>query len=117
MLETTVATNFKLVQKLGVNPFYEVFRAIHTKNDTGVAVKMEKRSVSESHLYNESKIIKEIQGIGPDLQTPAITYDGKYVLTPFSGFQRQSSGALLVEEDRSAGDHWEAGEERPQCES
>ena len=27
-------------------------------------------------------IKKEIQGIGPDLQTPAITYDGKYVLAP-----------------------------------
>lgn len=43
------------------------------------------------------KIIKEIQGIGPDLQTPAITYDGKYVLTPFSGFQRLSSGIAVVE--------------------
>ncbi len=43
------------------------------------------------------KIIKEIQGIGPDLQTPAITYDGKYVLTPFSGFQRQSSGIAIVD--------------------
>ncbi|WP_421996987.1 hypothetical protein [Reyranella sp.] len=42
-------------------------------------------------------IIKEIQGIGPDLQTPAITYDGKYVLTPFSGFQRQSSGIAVVD--------------------
>ena len=29
-------------------------------------------------------IIKEIQGIGPDLQTPALTYDGKYLLTPFA---------------------------------
>jgi hypothetical protein len=43
------------------------------------------------------KIIKEIQGIGPDLQTPALTYDGKYVLTPFSGFQRQSSGIAVVD--------------------
>jgi thiocyanate desulfurase len=42
-------------------------------------------------------IIKEIQGIGPDLQTPAITYDGKYVLTPFSGFQRQSSGISVID--------------------
>ncbi|MBN9516805.1 MAG: hypothetical protein J0H97_25620 [Alphaproteobacteria bacterium] len=42
-------------------------------------------------------IIKEIQGIGPDLQTPAITYDGKYVLTPFSGFQRQSSGIAVID--------------------
>ncbi len=42
-------------------------------------------------------IIKEIQGIGPDLQTPALTYDGKYVLTPFSGFQRLSSGIAVVE--------------------
>ncbi|MDP1752638.1 MAG: hypothetical protein Q8L22_24580 [Reyranella sp.] len=42
-------------------------------------------------------ILKEIQGIGPDLQTPAITYDGKYVLTPFSGFQRQSSGIAIID--------------------
>src|SRR5262249_56599434 len=42
-------------------------------------------------------IKKEIQGIGPDLQTPAITYDGKYVLTPFSGFQRQSSGIAVID--------------------
>ena len=43
------------------------------------------------------RIIKEIQGIGPDLQTPAITYDGKYVLAPFSGFQRQSSGIAVID--------------------
>ena len=42
-------------------------------------------------------IVKEIQGIGPDLQTPAITYDGKYVLTPFSGFQRQQSGIAVID--------------------
>lgn len=42
-------------------------------------------------------IRKEIQGIGPDLQTPAITYDGKYVIVPFSGFQRLSSGIAVIE--------------------
>jgi DNA-binding beta-propeller fold protein YncE len=42
-------------------------------------------------------ILKEIQGIGPDLQTPATTYDGKYVLVPFSGFQRLSSGIAVIE--------------------
>ena len=42
-------------------------------------------------------INKEIQGIGPDLQTPAITYDGKYVLCPFSGFQRLSSGICVID--------------------
>jgi len=43
------------------------------------------------------RIKKEIQGIGPDLQTPAITYDGKFVLTPFSGFQRLSSGVSVID--------------------
>jgi len=43
------------------------------------------------------RIKKEIQGIGPDLQTPAITYDGKYVLCPFSGFQRLSSGIAFID--------------------
>ena len=42
-------------------------------------------------------IKKEIQGIGPDLQTPAITYDGKYLLAPFSGFQRLSSGIAVID--------------------
>jgi hypothetical protein len=42
-------------------------------------------------------IKKEIQGIGPDLQTPMITYDGKYVLVPFSGFQRLSSGIAVID--------------------
>lgn len=42
-------------------------------------------------------IKKEIQGIGPDLQTPAITYDGKYVIVPFSGFQRLSSGIAVID--------------------
>ena len=51
-------------------------------------------------------IKKEIQGIGPDLQTPAITYDGKYVLAPFSGFQRLSSGIAVIDtRDRRADGH------------
>jgi hypothetical protein len=43
------------------------------------------------------KIKKEIQGIGPDLQTPAITYDGKFIVVPFSGFQRLSSGIAFID--------------------
>ena len=45
-------------------------------------------------------ITKEIQGIGPDLQTPAITYDGKYVIAPFSGFQRLSSGIAVIDTEK-----------------
>ena len=37
------------------------------------------------------------KGIGSDLQTSAITYDGKYVLGPFSGFQRLSSGIAVID--------------------
>lgn len=44
-------------------------------------------------------IRKEIQGIGPDLQTLAVTYDGKFVLAPFSGFQRLASGIAVVDAD------------------
>ena len=36
-------------------------------------------------------------GHRPDLQTPAITYDGKYVVAPFSGFQRLSSGIAVID--------------------
>ena len=43
------------------------------------------------------KIKKEIQGIGPDMQTLAVTYDGKYVVGVFSGFQRQASGIAFID--------------------
>jgi hypothetical protein len=42
-------------------------------------------------------IKKEIQGIGPDVQTLAVTYDGKYLVGVFSGFQRLESGIFLVD--------------------
>ncbi len=42
-------------------------------------------------------IKKEIQGIGPDMQTLAVTYDGKYVVGVFSGFQRLSSGIAFID--------------------
>jgi hypothetical protein len=43
------------------------------------------------------RIKKEIQGIGPDMQTLAVTYDGKYVVGVFSGFQRLSSGIAFID--------------------
>jgi hypothetical protein len=43
------------------------------------------------------RIKKEIQGIGPDMQTLAVTYDGKYVVGVFSGFQRQASGIAFID--------------------
>jgi hypothetical protein len=43
------------------------------------------------------QIKKEIQGIGPDMQTLAITYDGKYVVGVFSGFQRLASGIAFID--------------------
>jgi len=42
-------------------------------------------------------IKKEIQGIGPDVQTLAVTYDGKYLVGVFSGFQRLESGISVVD--------------------
>ena len=45
------------------------------------------------------KIIKKFENIGPDCQTMAVTYDGKYVLQIFSGFQRLSSGLFIFTQD------------------
>jgi DNA-binding beta-propeller fold protein YncE len=43
------------------------------------------------------KILKQIDDVGPDAQTLAVTYDGKYLLTIFSGFQRYSSGIFVMD--------------------
>jgi hypothetical protein len=45
------------------------------------------------------KIIKKFQNIAPDCQTMAVTYDGKYVLQIFSGFQRLESGVFVYTQD------------------
>lgn len=45
------------------------------------------------------KIVKKFENIGPDCQTMAVTYDGKYVLQIFSGFQRLSSGLFVYTQD------------------
>jgi hypothetical protein len=45
------------------------------------------------------KIIKKFENVGPDCQTMAVTYDGKYVLQIFSGFQRLSSGLFVYTQD------------------
>ena len=42
-------------------------------------------------------ILKEIQGIGPDLQTPALTYDGKYILRRSAASNGWSSGIAVID--------------------
>lgn len=41
------------------------------------------------------KIVKKFTGVGVDCQTQHVTYDGKYVLQIFSGFQRMECGAFV----------------------
>ncbi len=79
------------------NPFHMVFSMDGSKLYLSI---LHPSPASSGIMVVDTKtwtILKEIQGIGPDLQTPAITYDGKYVLTPFSGFQRQSSGIAVID--------------------
>ncbi len=45
------------------------------------------------------QVVKKFERIGPDCQTMAVTYDGKYVLQIFSGFQRMSSGVFIFTQD------------------
>lgn len=42
------------------------------------------------------KLIKQVD-IGPDMHTLAVTYDGKYVLGVFSGYQKTASGIVAME--------------------
>jgi hypothetical protein len=45
------------------------------------------------------KVIKKFTNVGVDCQTLHITYDGKYVLVIFSGFQRMESGVFVFRQD------------------
>jgi hypothetical protein len=44
------------------------------------------------------KIIHEFKNVGVDCQTQHVTYDGKYVVQIFSGFQRMESGAFIFQQ-------------------
>jgi len=45
------------------------------------------------------KIIKTFRNVGPDCETAHVTYDGKYVLQIFSGFQRLPAGVFVFTQD------------------
>jgi len=45
------------------------------------------------------KIIRKFRNIGVDAQTTCTTYDGKYAIVIFSGFQRMESGAFVFRQD------------------
>jgi hypothetical protein len=45
------------------------------------------------------KIIKKFRNIGVDCQTSCTTYDGKYAIVIFSGFQRMEAGAFVFRQD------------------
>jgi len=79
------------------NPFHMVFSIDSSKLYLSV---LHPSPAASGVMVVDTKtwtIKKELQGIGPDLQTPVITYDGKYVLCPFSGFQRLSSGIAVID--------------------
>jgi hypothetical protein len=66
-----------------------------------VSVLHPKPANSESVVVDTKtwKIIKKFENIGPDCQTMAVSYDGKYVYQIFSGFQRLSCGLFVYTQD------------------
>jgi thiocyanate desulfurase len=79
------------------NPFHMVFSMDVSKLYVSILHPSPARSGIMVIDTNTWKIKKEIQGIGPDMQTLAVTYDGKYVIGVFSGFQRLESGIAFID--------------------
>ena len=49
-------------KKLGNGSFGDIYLALNTKNNTEVAVKIEKKQNKHLQLRHETKILKELQG-------------------------------------------------------
>jgi len=81
------------------SPFHVCFST--DKSKMFVSVLYPKPANSEVVVVDTKtwKIIKKFPNVGPDCQTMAVTYDGKYVLQIFSGFQRLSSGLFIFTQD------------------
>jgi hypothetical protein len=81
------------------SPFHLCFSVDGSK--MFVSVLYPKPAASSSVVVDTKtwKIVKKFENIGPDCQTMAVTYDGKYVLQIFSGFQRLSCGLFVYTQD------------------
>jgi hypothetical protein len=79
------------------NPFHMVFSMDSSKLYLSILHPAPARSGIMVVDTSTWTIKKEIQGIGPDMQTLAVTYDGKYVVGVFSGFQRLESGIVFID--------------------
>ena len=51
MIDTTIAKDYKLVKKLGSGAFGEVFMALHTKNHSEYAIKLETMGNKSPQLF------------------------------------------------------------------
>ena len=53
-----IAGKYKPTLKLATSLFYEVFKAKHHLNQIEVVIKTEKKTLGESKIFNEVKILK-----------------------------------------------------------
>jgi thiocyanate desulfurase len=81
------------------SPFHVCFSMDRSK--MFVSVLSPKPRNSESWVVDTRtwKVIKKFKDIGPDCQTMAVSYDGKYVFQVYSGFQRLSNGLFVFTQD------------------
>jgi hypothetical protein len=81
------------------SPFHVCFSVDGTKCFFTVA--RPKPAKSDVYVVDTKtwKVIKKFPNVGIDCQTLHVTYDGKYVLVIFSGFQRLESGLFIFRQD------------------
>jgi thiocyanate desulfurase len=81
------------------SPFHLCFSMDRSKMFVSVLYPKPAKSSCVAVDTSTWKIIKKFENIGPDCQTMAVTYDGKYVLQIFSGFQRLEGGVFVFTQD------------------
>ena len=87
-MEFIIGNRFKLLNKIGIGGFGEVYKALDTKSNQVVALKLENRTQGAPLLHYEKKLLGRLKGLPclPNIVQNGVEGDFNYLAMEFIGY-------------------------------